>query len=182
MKYTLILVFLISLLSCQSGKKQASEGDALPMELPDSDAELPNTDLYEPLESEMSSADENYQAGLDFINSYIESIGQLEILEFVKNSPLATEKLKSELENMLIAAWEENPKIGFLSDPLFDAQDYPPMGFELDEFDPETGYLLAKGIEWEDFKVALRVVNVDGHILVDGCGEVNIPEGKRAER
>ena len=79
MKYTLILVFLISLLSCQSGKKQASEGDALPMELPDSDAELPNTDLYEPLESEMSSANENYQAGLDFINSYIESIGQLEI-------------------------------------------------------------------------------------------------------
>lgn len=182
MKYTFILVFLISLLGCQSDKKKSSETDTLPTEISVSDSELTNTDLYEPLESESSSADENYQAGLDFINLYIESIGQLEILEYVKNSPLATEKLKSELENMLMAAWEENPKIGFLSDPLFDAQDYPPLGFELDEFDSKTGYLVAKGIDWEGFKVVLRVVSDDGHILVDGCGEVNIPENQRAER
>ena len=175
MKYVLILVFFISLMACQSGHKNQSDAEVL-------DPDLPNTDLYEPLESETSSEDENYQAALDFINSYIESIDQLEILEFARNSSLATEKLKTELENIVISAWEENPKIGLLADPLFDAQDYPPKGFELHEFNPKTGYVIVKGIDWEDFKVALRVVRENGHLLVDGCGAVNIPEDKRVAR
>ncbi|MEO8774172.1 MAG: hypothetical protein ABI263_01595 [Gelidibacter sp.] len=175
MKYILILFFSISLSACQSENKKPSEVEV-------SDLELPNTDLYEPLESEASSEDENYQAALDFINSYIESIDQLEILEFARNSSLATEKLKAELENIVILAWEENPRIGLLADPLFDAQDYPPKGFELHAFNSKTGYVIVKGIEWEDFKVAMRVVNEDGHILVDGCGEVNMPEDMRVER
>lgn len=173
MKYILALVFTLSLLACQSEKRNLSEGVAI---------ELPNTDLYEPLESEATSDDENYQAALDFINSYVESIDKVEILEFVKNSPLASEKLKSELENMVILAWEENPRIGLLANPLFDAQDYPPNGFELHEFNAPTGYVIVKGIDWNDFKVALQLVKEDGHILVDGCGIVNIPENMRIER
>ena len=175
MKHILALVFSISLLACQSGKKKPSDTQV-------SDLEVPNTDLYEPLESETASGDENYQAALDFINSYIENIYQLEILEFANNSPLATKKLKAELEHLVILAWEENPKIGLLADPLFDAQDYPSEGFELDTFDPESGYVMVKGIDWKDFKVAIRIVNENGHVLVDGCGVVNMPEDKRAER
>ena len=175
MKYIFILVFYISLCACQSDKKKSSELEA-------SDLELPNTDLYEPLESEASSVEDNYQAALDFINSYIESIDQLEILEFARNSSLATEKLKTELEKIVILAWEENPRIGLLADPLLDAQDYPPKGFELHEFNSKTGVVIVKGVEWEDFKVALRVVNEEGHILVDGCGEVNMPENLRVVR
>ena len=170
MKFILIVVFSISLLTCQSDKKKSS------------DLNLPNTDLYEPLESEASSVEENYQAALDFINSYIKSIDQVEILEFARNSSLATEKLKAELERIVILAWEENPRIGLLADPLFDAQDYPPKGFELHKFNSQTGYVIVKGIDWEDFKVAMRVLSENGHILVDGCGAVNIPENKRAER
>lgn len=175
MKHILVLVFSMSLLACQSDKKQTSEAEV-------SDIELSNTDLYEPLESESSSDDESYQAALDFINSYVESIDQLEILEFARNSSLATDKLKAQLEQIVILAWEENPRIGLLADPLFDAQDYPPKGFELHEFNSETGYVIAKGVEWEDFRVAMRVVSEDGHILVDGCGVVNMPEDKRAQR
>ena len=162
-------------MACESDKKKSAEAES-------QDLDLPNTDLYEPLESEAYSEEENYQAALDFINSYIESIDKVEILEFARNSGLATEKLISELENIVILAWEENPRIGLLANPLFDAQDYPSEGFELDEFDSLTGYVIAKGIEWDDFKVAMRVVNEDGHILVDGCGAVNMPEDKRAER
>ena len=162
-------------MACQSDKKKSSETEA-------SDLDLPNTDLYEALESEISSEEENYQAALDFINSYVESKDQLEIVEFVKNSSLATGNLKADLENIVILAWEENPKIGLQFDPLFDAQDYPSEGFELHAFDSKTGYVTVKGIEWDDFKVAMRVVNENGHILVDGCGVVNMPEDKRAER
>ncbi|MGV8813429.1 MAG: hypothetical protein ACOH2D_04895 [Gelidibacter sp.] len=175
MKYIIILFFSISLLACQSGNKKSSDVEG-------SDLDLPNSDLYEPLDSEASSEDENYQVALDFINSYIESINHLEILEFARKSPLATDKLKTELENIVILAWEANPRIGLLADPLVDAQDYPSEGFELDTFDPKTGYVMVKGIDWEDFKVAMRVVNENGHILVDGCGAVNMPENKRAER
>lgn len=173
MRYLLSLVFILSLLTCQSGKQNQSET---------MESELPNTDLYEPLESEASSDDQNYQAALDFINAYIESINDLEILEFARNSELASDALKSELENIVILAWEENPRIGLLADPLVDAQDYPPTGFELDQFDPETGYVVVKGIDWEDFKVAMQLVKEDGHVLVDGCGIVNMPEEKRIAR
>ncbi|MBA6153308.1 hypothetical protein [Gelidibacter maritimus] len=173
MKHFLILTFVISFFSCQSVKKNPSEA---------SEPELPNTDLYEPLESEASSDEENYQAAINFINSYIESIGEVEILEFVRNSPLASEKLKSELENIVILAWEENPKIGLLADPLVDAQDYPANGFELYEHNAATGYVIVKGIDWDEFKLAMQLVKEDGHILVDGCGIVNMPKAKRVER
>ena len=173
MKYILTLIFSISLLACQSDKKQSSESSNL---------KFPNTDLYEPLESEASSESENYQVALDFLNSYIESINKLEILEFVKGSSLATEKFKTELENMVIFAWEVDPQVGLGFDPLFDAQDFPTEGFELSEFNPETGYVLVKGIDWDDFRVAMKVVIENGHVLVDGCGVVNIPEDKRAPR
>lgn len=173
MKSILILVFSVSLLACQSDRKKST--DVL-------DAELPNTDLYEPLDTEASSDDENYQAALDFLNLYIENMHTLEILEYVNGSPLATESLKSELERILIEAWEANPKVGLEFDPLFDAQDYPHEGVELADFDPVTGYVMVKGIAWEDFRVAMRVVKLDGHVLVDGCGVINIPEEKRAER
>lgn len=173
MKYLCILVFLISLLACQSDKKNANKASGL---------DLPNTDLYEPLENEASSANENYQAALDFLNAYIENIDNLQVLEFVESSPLATESFKTELENIVIRAWEENPEIGLGFDPLFDAQDYPSEGVELYEFHPETGYVIVKGVEWDDFRVAMKVVNENGHILVDGCGAVNIPEDERAQR
>lgn len=173
MKYILTLVFTLSLLACRSEKNSATE----PL-----GSDLPNADLYDPLESEAAADDENYQAALDFLNSYIENIHTQEILEYVKYSPLATESLKTELETIIMRAWEENPEVGLGFDPLFDAQDYPDKGVELLNFDPKTGYVMVQGIEWEDFKVAMRVVNKDGHILVDGCGVVNIPEDKRAER
>lgn len=173
MKSILILVFSISFLACQSDKKKSSEAV---------DSELSTTDLYEPLESEVASDDENYQAALDFLNLYIENMHTVEILEYVKQSPLATANLKTELENILIHAWEENPKVGLGFDPLFDAQDFPQKGVELADFDPVSGYVMVKGIEWENFRVAMRVVKEGGHIMVDGCGVVNMPEDKRAER
>lgn len=179
MKHLVTLVFALSFFTCQSVKKNPEETSEA---LEASEVELPNTDLYEPLESEASSEENDYQAALDFINSYVESIDQVEILEFARNSPLASESLKSELENIVILAWEENPKIGLLADPLFDAQDYPPNGFELHEFNSPTGYVIVKGIDWEDFKVAMQLVKEDGHLFVDGCGIVNMPKNKRVER
>lgn len=173
MKTIMTLFISLFFLTCQSEKK--SEAEAL-------NEDLPNTDLYEPLESEQSSDDENYQVALDFLNGYIENNNELEILEYVKTSALATENLKTALELIIIKAWEDDPEVGLGFDPLFDAQDYPSKGVELFEFDSKTGYVMVKGIEWDEFRVAMRVVKENGHLLVDGCGVVNIPEDKQAER
>ena len=173
MKQIIVVIFLICLLACQSDKKKSPQAP---------DFDLHSSDLYEPLESEASSEDQNYQAALDFLNSYVENSQHLEILEFVKSSPLATESLKVELEKILIKAWEDDPQVGLGFDPLFDAQDFPDKGVELHSFDPGTGYVIVKGIDWPEFRVAMKVVNENGHILVDGCGVVNIPESQQAER
>lgn len=172
MKHSIALIFSLFLFSCQSEKNKQPE--AL-------DLELSNTDLYQHLENEGSSKDQNYQVALDFLNAYIENNNNVEILEFVKGSSLVTESLKEKLENMLIRAWEENPQVGLGFDPILDAQDYPHKGVELHEFDLGTGYVTVKGIDWDDFKMTMTVVTKNGHILVDGCGVVNIPEDKRAE-
>ncbi len=173
MRYLISLVLCVSLFGCKSDKKSGSIT---------TDMQENNSDIYEPLESEKSSDDENYQAALDFLNSYIENKDRLEILEFVKASSLATESLKKELETILIRGWEEDPQVGLGFDPLFDAQDFPDKGVELYSFDQKTGYVMVQGIEWNDFRVAMQVVKVNGHILVNGCGVVNIPVDKRAER
>lgn len=63
-------------------------------------------------------------------------------------------------------------------DPILAAQDAP-VKFELESFDPQTGYVIARGVDWEDFKVVLRIVNENNGWLVDGSGEVNIPDEKQ---
>lgn len=173
MKQIIAALLLICMLSCQSNKKKTIEAPEF---------EFETSDLYEPLESEASIEDENYQAALDFLNAYIENNHSLEILEFVKKSPLVTQDFKNELEKIIIKAWEEDPQVGLGFDPLFDAQDYPDKGVELHSFNPETGFVMVKGINWPEFRVAMKVVDENGHILVDGCGVVNIPEVERAER
>lgn len=177
MRVILLTLLLMAAASCRFNTETSSPSQKLE-EL----QENSHSDLYESSEQEKASDDQNYQAALDFINNYIETKNELEILEFVNTSPLASQNLRTALENIVIKAWEEHPKVGLGFDPLLDAQDYPSEGFELHEFNPESGDVLVKGIGWEDFKVRMKIVKEDGHLLVDGCGAVNIPEEKRAPR
>jgi len=72
--------------------------------------------------------------------------------------------------------------MGLGADPIFDAQDYPSKGFELESIDETTNYLTMKGKDWSEFKLTMKVVEENGKWLVDGCGIVNIPKDKRAAR
>jgi hypothetical protein len=36
--------------------------------------------------------------------------------------------------------------------------------------------------DWTEFKLTMKVIEENGNWLVDGCGIVNIPQDKRAER
>lgn len=171
MKPIFVTVFFIGLLGC---KQSSADTPSLPLD--------ENTDLYDKNDDAVWSETENYQAALDFINGYVENIETMEILEYVNQSTLASANLKAALEMIVIEAWETNPKIGLDFDPLFDAQDFPSEGMELHEFNSETGHVLMKGIGWDEFIVAARIIKQNDYILVDGCGVVNMSEQEMASR
>lgn len=142
--------------------------------------------ITDAIENGNKEVDLNPQIAIDFMNAYIENCNKMKdalgIVDWTYASPLTTQHLKIELENIVNTAWEQDPEIGLGFDPFFDAQDYPDEGVELFDFNQETGYITVKGINWESFRLTLKVVRQYGQTLVDGCGIVNIPIEKRAER
>ena len=123
---------------------------------------------------------------LTFINSYVvncnkmkESIG---IIEWVNSNNLTTHSFKTEVKSMIEEAFKIDAELGLGFDPIFDAQDYPDEGFELESFDSKTNFIVLKGKDWTDFKLTIKVVLENNKWLVNGCGVVNIPKDKRSER
>lgn len=123
---------------------------------------------------------------LDFINGYVENCNEsenrMDIADWVNSSNLVTAEFKKDLTKIIYEAMEENPEIGLEFDPIFDAQDYPAEGFEIESLDPVSNLVYLKGKEWDDFNLNVKAKFVDGEWLVDGCGVVNMPEKDRAER
>ncbi len=121
---------------------------------------------------------------LNFINAYVENCNQLsqalDPVEWANASDLATTNFKSALKTMLDEAFAADPEMGLGADPIFDAQDYPENGFELESSEENSNYLTVKGIDWPDFKLTIKISEENGKWLVDGCGMVNIPDEKRA--
>lgn len=123
---------------------------------------------------------------LAFINSYVdncnktkESIG---VVEFTNSNKLTAQSFRKELKKIMDEAYKLDPEMGLEADPIFDAQDYPDKGFELDSFDQRTNYVVVKGKDWPDFKLTMKMINNNNNWLVDGCGIINIPNDKRSER
>jgi len=123
---------------------------------------------------------------LAFINGYVENVNKMKqavgIIDWVNSNKLATNEFKLELKRIVDEAYKNDPELGIEADPIFDAQDNPSEGFVLESFDDKTNYLIVKGIDWPDFKLTMRIKNVNGVWLVDGCGIVNIPNEKRTNR
>jgi hypothetical protein len=123
---------------------------------------------------------------LKFINSYLENSNKMadrvDILDWVNSSNLSTKGFKAELKKIIDDAYKAEPEVGLDFDPIFDAQDNPDKGFELEAFDEKTNYLTVRGTDWKEFKLTMKIIEESGNWLVDGCGIVNIPEDKRAAR
>jgi hypothetical protein len=125
------------------------------------------------------TAESKVDNALSFINNYVENCNkmgkQVEIRKWIAASPYASASLKKELKKIIDKAWEDDPEMGLGFDPLFDAQDYPSEGFELESIDDQTNYLTLKGKENAEFLVTIHLIEENGKWLVDGCGIVNIP-------
>lgn len=65
--------------------------------------------------------------------------------------------------------------------PILSAQDYP-QEVELESYDAQTGYVIVRGVDWEEFTVILRIVKLNSKWFVDGSGIINIPSDKQIIR
>jgi len=121
-----------------------------------------------------------------FANAYIANCNKekspLSVEQWVSANKLTTTRFKTELKKMLAEAYQEDPELGLDADPIFDAQDYPDKGFELDSFDSKTNYVVVKGKDQPDFKLTIKMVSEKNNWLVDGCGVINVPTAKRSAR
>jgi len=128
----------------------------------------------------------NYQVALDFINSYKEFCDSRDpgkdIFAWINENQLVTDNFKQLHKNLIEKAVELDPELGLGFDPIFDAQDYPDEGFEILTSDDNTGYLTVRGKDWVEFNLSMKLIKSEDRWLVDGCGVINIPETKRAER
>jgi len=124
----------------------------------------------------------NSTVALDFINSYINNCNKMNKaispIEWVKENLNATSNFKKQLEKLITEGYKNNPELGLGFDPIFNAQDYPEEGVELESLDTQTGYLIVRGKKWTDFKLTMKLKKENGAWLVDGCGIINIPKDK----
>lgn len=125
---------------------------------------------------EIETNKEAIQAGLSFINSYVQNCNQMRsalgAVEWVSSQNQVTNNFKTKLKTMEEEALKLEPVMGLEADPLFDAQDYPDKGFELENYNQQTGVLIVKGIGWPEFKVTMKLVQQNEKWLVDACGSV----------
>lgn len=123
---------------------------------------------------------------LTFINAYVKNCNRMKdalgVVEWVNSSKLTTENFKTELKKVMEEADQLEPEMGLDADPIFNAQDYPEEGFELESSDDKTNYIVLKGKNWADFKLTIKMVKDKNNWLVDGCGMINLPNDKRTAK
>ncbi len=136
-----------------------------------------------------STVDKNenlIKTALTFLNAYVDNCNKMKesigVIEWVDSNKLTTNRFKTELKRIIEEAYKGEPEIGLDADPIFDAQDYPDKGFELESLDSTTNILLVKGKNWPEFKLTIRMVKENADWLVEGCGMINIPNDKRVAR
>lgn len=123
---------------------------------------------------------------LKFINKYVENCNKkkdaIDIEEWVNANKLVTDDFKIELKRIITEAKTKNPDLGLSYNPIFDAQDYPGKGFVLESLDKLTNYVVVKGIDWNEFRLRIKVKRIGDIWYVDGCGVINIPKEQRIKR
>jgi hypothetical protein len=133
-----------------------------------------------------SSTNTKAENALAFINSYVDNCNSrkqaVDIVTWANSSQLATRSFKTALKQMIDEAYKTEPEVGLDFDPILDAQDWPEEGFEIESIDDITNYLILRGKNWQEFKVTIKMIKENENWLVDGCGIVNIPKEKRAQR
>lgn len=133
-----------------------------------------------------NSVDTQKSVALKFINSYVENANlmgkAIETRKWVAQNTLVTESFKKVVTEMIDEAEKDDPELGLGFDPIFDAQDYPEEGFQVEQMDEKTNLVTVSGKKWNDFKLKIKLTLINGNWLVDGAGAVNISSKESINR
>jgi hypothetical protein len=126
------------------------------------------------------------EVALTFIDDYVKRCNEINKQEgtdeWIELNLLVSKNFIYAWQTILNNSYREDAEMGLDFDPIFDAQDWPEEGFELESFNTLTGYYVVRGKKWKEFRLAMKIINENGECLVDGCGIVNIPYKYRIKR
>jgi len=123
---------------------------------------------------------------LEFINNYVEFCNdqnsEFDRIEWISKQPNISEKFNNELKKIITEAEKNDSELELGFDPIFDAQDYPENGFELEKSEFNSEFITVKGKDWNDFKLKIKMECKNEQWLVNGIGIINMTENERIER
>jgi hypothetical protein len=135
--------------------------------------------------SEVAIESNLQDVAISFIDSYVKNCNKmkeaLSCVDWANSNELSTKNFKAELNRIVSEANKKDPEYGLGFDPIFDEQDYPDS-FEVDSIDLSSNYIVVKGKNWTDFKLAMILIKENNIWLVEGCGIINVPKEKRIKR
>ncbi len=118
------------------------------------------------------------EKALEFCHQYIaRPLGDREycdeLMGWLDSNDMTTSSFRSTLDIILKKAYEEEPELGLGYDPILVGQDYA-QSYELGYYDEVNDYFVLTGVgEESQFEIKIRIVEIDGRLLVDACGEIN---------
>lgn len=169
MKTLVILISLISLISCNQSTNTFEKTNVIEEKKPHKILKF------------------DYNVALKFINEYTENcnnqIGDTLNLWntelWIQNNKYLSKDFKSKYKSIIETAKKNEPELGLDFDPILDAQDFPEKGFTIYEIDSINQFVKVKGIDWDEFKLTLKVINKNNTTFVDGVGIVNMPKSTK---
>ena len=175
------IFFITTLLLTSCGQSPRTADSKIVEVVSDTSTQSPSPTIFK-----TDSPNSKIDKALAFINGYVDNCNRMnqriDDVVWVNSNNLASKSFKVELKRILDDAYKEEPEVGLDFDPILDAQDWPDKGFELEAIDERTHFLTVRGKDWPKFKLTMKIIEENGTWLVDGCGIINIPKDKKAER
>jgi hypothetical protein len=133
-----------------------------------------------PIDNNASKFDCN--VAIEFINEYnskvMISMPGMDRDSFLRNSNVASVKLINAYHKLVVEAEKKDPEMGLDQDPFLEAQDGYETGFEIENCNKETGEVIVKSRENQEYKLRLKLEIENKKTKVTGCGSVNIIEDR----
>ena len=107
------------------------------------------------------------QVALKFITEYS---SMTDNTEYMRNTKLITEKLRSEYFQIFADAYLDDDIVDV--DSIIDGQDAPSK-YKIISYNSKTGLVVVQGIDWKK-QIKLKVKKINGKWLVDGSGVLNM--------
>lgn len=130
--------------------------------------------------SEISYADcmPAAQIANQFLNAYVNHIvgdaqkNENTTLQWLQQNTLVTENFKNAYQQLLNKLEQEG---GYMdADYILNAQDFPEKGFKIQSCNETANTVILEGIDWQEFKVTVKMLDTETGWQVDGSGSLNM--------